>query len=85
MTDNRYGNTPLGKSVEEVQDEAGNRINSPVEGEAVRANDEKLIPAVVNSNASGTPVGVLHPEALVEAGGSGDDGSARTNRDSSQE
>ena len=36
MTENRYGDAPLGKSVEEVQDETGNRVNSPVEGEVVR-------------------------------------------------
>lgn len=85
MTNNRYGDSPLGKSVEEVQDESGNVVNSPVEDEAVRASQEKVVPVVANSNASGTPVAVVRPEGLVEAGAGTDDGTARTNSQSTPE
>ena len=85
MTENRYGDAPLGKSVEEVQDETGNRVNSPMEGEVVRDGAQKVVPAVVNSNTSGTPVAVVNPDALEEGSSGADDGTARPNRDSSQE
>lgn len=81
MTDNRYGSKPLGKSVEEVQEESGNRVNSPVEGEVVRAEQDKLIPAIVNGNATGTHA-VINPDALIEPGSDAEDGTAQARRDS---
>ena len=88
MTDqpNRYGNEPLGKSVEEVEQDSGNAANSPAEGETVRHDQDStlVVPAVVNSNTSGVPA-VLNPTALVEDGGGADDGRGRENRDSSEQ
>ncbi|PNY81837.1 hypothetical protein [Deinococcus koreensis] len=87
MTDNsnRYGSEPLGRSVEEIEQETGNVTNSPVEGEAVRhAEDTTLVvPAVVNSNTSGIPA-LVNPDALTDGGGRADDGTTRENRDSSE-
>lgn len=87
MTDNsnRYGSEPLGKSVEEVEQETGNVTNSPVEGEALRrAEDTTLVvPAVVNSNTSGIPA-LVNPDALTDRGSRADDGTTRENRDSSE-
>ncbi len=80
MTDNKYGNTPLGKSVEQIEDESANRVNSPVEGEVRRQGDSAVISAVVNGNASGVPA-VVNPDGLVERGGGSDDGTARPTRD----
>ncbi len=99
MTDNsnRYGNQPLGKSVEEVEQDAGNRVNSPVEGEERRDNDETFVPAIANGNASGVPgiVGgtaggvpaILHTNLLAGVDGkdSTNDGRTRENRDISEE
>ncbi|WP_412026640.1 hypothetical protein [Deinococcus yunweiensis] len=88
MTDNsnRYGSEPLGKSVEEIEQESGNRVNSPLEGEAVRDREDQtlVVPAVVNGNTSGVP-GVLNPGGLVERGSGADDGTTRERRDSSEE
>lgn len=88
MTDqpNRYGNEPLGKSVEEVEQESGNVANSPVGGESVRHDQDStlVVPAVVNSNTSGIPA-VLNADALVEDGSGAADGRRRENRDSSEE
>ncbi|CAM3836153.1 hypothetical protein [Deinococcus frigens] len=74
MTDNRYGDKPLGKSVEEVEAEESNRVNSPLPGEARREMQDEadFIPAVVSGGGggtSGTPA-IINPGALVE-GGSG--------------
>ena len=65
MTDSsgRYGDKPLGKSVEEVEAQEGNRVNSPVPGEAVRQDEPVIVPAVSNSNLSTNP-GVLSPDSL---------------------
>lgn len=87
MTDNsnRYGNEPLGRSVEEVEQESGNLANSPVEGEQVRRDQDTalVVPAVVNGNATGIPAAVT-PGALVDRGGEASDGTTRENRDSSE-
>lgn len=68
MTDNRYGKAPLGKSVEEVASETGNRAQPASEGEAVRATQDriqdKVIPAIANSNATAAPA-VINPDALA--------------------
>ncbi|ANE43778.1 hypothetical protein [Deinococcus puniceus] len=99
MTDNsnRYGNEPLGKSVEEIEQDAGNRVNSAVEGEERRDNDETFVPAIANGNASSVPgiVGgtaggvpaILHTNLLagVDGNDSTHDGRTRENRDSSEE
>ena len=100
MTDNsnRYGNEPLGKSVEEIEQDAGNRVKSPVEGEARRDNDETFVPAIANGNASGVPgivggtaggiAAVLHTNLVTDVDGnhtSANDGTTRENRDSSEE
>lgn len=98
MTDNsnRYGNEPLGKSVEEVEQAAGNVVNSPVEGEQRRDHDETFVPAIANSNATGVPAivggtaggiaAVLHTNLVADADdNSATDGTTRENRDSSEE
>lgn len=89
MTDqpNRYGQEPLGKSVEEVEQESGNAVNSPAGGEEVRHEQDRalVVPAVVNSNTSGIPA-LLNPDALTDGDGSGaDDGRRREPRDRSEE
>lgn len=81
MTDNRYGDAPLGKSVEEVEQDSSNRVNSSVEGERVQG-EEGALPAIVNGNASSVPA-IVNPRGLLEDGGGADDGTARTGRDSS--
>jgi hypothetical protein len=99
MTDNsnRYGNEPLGKSVEEIEQDSGNLVNSPVEGEQRRDSDATFVPAIANGNASGIPgtgIGtasgvpaILHTNLLrdVEATNTANDGTTRENRDSSEE
>ncbi len=68
MTDSpdRYGSKPLGKSVEAIEGEEGNRVNSPVPGEQVRHEEETVavIPAVSKSNTSTNP-GVVSPDTLL--------------------
>ncbi|CAM4452369.1 hypothetical protein [Deinococcus marmoris] len=76
MTDNRYGDTPLGKSVKEVESEAGNRVNSPLPGEARRdlEADAAFIPAVVGGgNLAVAALVVNDPDVLVEGGSGPDD------------
>jgi hypothetical protein len=71
MTDNRYGDTPLGKSVEEVEGEAGNRVNSSLPGEARRdlEADAAFVPAVVGGgHSTGAALVVSDPAVLVEGG-----------------
>lgn len=88
MTDNKYGDQPLGKSVEEVEAEAG---NPKAPGEVVRAEeDAAVIPAIVNANTSGTPGAVVNVDALMDQGGGPDNRvannqPARENSDSSEE
>jgi hypothetical protein len=72
MTDSsdRYGSQPLGKSVEEVESEAGNRVNPAVPGEQIRHDEEvvAMIPAVSNSNINTNP-GVIEPRTFRTDGG----------------
>ncbi|WP_216318568.1 hypothetical protein [Deinococcus aestuarii] len=87
--DNRYGDAPLGRSVEEVEGDAGNRMNSPVPGEQVRDDDMLAgVPAApVLSGPAGSAVipGVLDVDRVTDANtGGADDGTARENRDSSE-
>ncbi len=81
MTDssNRYGNEPLGKSVEEVENDSGNRVNSPVEGERVRHDQDgaAVLPTVVNGTTSGVVPAVLDSDELVDDGGAHDDARRR--------
>ncbi|GHF49866.1 hypothetical protein HNQ07_002852 [Deinococcus metalli] len=88
MTDNsnRYGSEPLGKSVEEVEQESGNLVNSPVGGETVRRDEDVavVVPAVVNGNTTGVPA-LINPEGLTDRSGTPADGTTRENRDSSEE
>ena len=66
----RYGSEPLGKSVEEVESEAGNRVNPSVPGEQVRHDEGEvaMIPAVSNSNINTNP-GVIEPRILLTDSG----------------
>ncbi|WP_027460952.1 hypothetical protein [Deinococcus murrayi] len=84
MTDNRYGDAPLGRSVEEIEQESGNLINSSRPGEVVREDDAAAFPAIVNSNQSASPA-IVNPEKLLERGGDADDRTARTHRDGDEE
>ncbi len=52
----------IGKSVEEIESESGNRVNSPLEGEAHRdAADTVLVPAVNSPGTGLTGAGVAGP------------------------
>ena len=78
---NRYGDEPLGKSVEQVEQESGNLVNSPVEGEEMRARETAealVVPAVPNANQTGTPAVAVNPGALIEGGQGADDGRAQS-------
>ncbi|GGM13081.1 hypothetical protein [Deinococcus aerophilus] len=81
MTDssNRYGNDPLGKSVEEVENDSGNRVNSSVEGERVRHDHDgaAVLPTVVNGTTSGVVPAILNSDELVDDGGAHDDARRR--------
>lgn len=79
MTDssNRYGDQPLGKSVEEIEREGGNLENSPVQGEDLRRDDGLVVPAVVGGITSGAPAAVVGAGLLTDRGGA-DDGTARS-------
>lgn len=76
MTGNRYGDAPLGKSVEEVEQESGNRENPAVTGEQARANDDTVVPAVMVGNSVGVPA-IVDPDSTLarntDAGGAGAD------------
>lgn len=54
-SDHRYGDAPLGRSVEEIEREGGNLVNSPVPGE--NRNDDGIVPVVVPPAVAGTGVG----------------------------
>lgn len=90
MTDNenRYGDAPLGRSVEEVEGDAGNQVNSPMPGEQVR--DDQMLGGVpvppVLSGPAGTAMipGVTDANRTMDTSGGADDGTARENRDSSE-
>ena len=86
MTDNsnRYGNEPLGKSVEEVEQESGNLINSPVEGEVQRAGEDTFVPVIANANATGVPGAIFGGSAMVDRTGTADDGSTTRSRDADE-
>ena len=50
----------IGKSVEEIESESGNRVNSPLEGEAHRDDADTVMVPAVNSPGTGvTGAGVL--------------------------
>ncbi|WP_102127820.1 hypothetical protein [Deinococcus planocerae] len=63
MTDseNRYGDTPLGRSVEEVEQEGGNLKNPPATSGELWDNDQIALPAVANANTTAVPA-VLDPD-----------------------
>ena len=89
MTDHRYGDAPLGKSVEEIDNESGNRVNSPVEGEVRREQQDQdgLVPIAIPGNAGGgaMPAVGVPQGGLVERGAGADDGRSTTSRDSTEE
>ncbi|BDP41231.1 hypothetical protein DAETH_12000 [Deinococcus aetherius] len=76
MTDseNRYGDTPLGRSVEEVEREGGNLENPPAADGELWQGDEIALPAVANANTSAVPA-VLDPDVTPDGTdpGGGDD------------
>ena len=88
MTDNsnRYGSEPLGKSDEEVEQESGTRVDSPVGGEAARRDDSVILPAVVNGTTAGVAA-LINPHGLIERDGDGtrDGSTTRQNSESSEE
>ncbi|WP_425147930.1 hypothetical protein [Deinococcus sp.] len=55
----------VGKSVEELEDESGNRVNSPIPGENRHDEGEVMIPAIPLGTASS---GVVSPAPLVVGG-----------------
>lgn len=85
---NRYGDEPLGKSVEEIERESGNLVNSPVEGETMRQRETAealVVPAIPNANQTGTPAVAVHPGALMDTGSGADDGRAQSVSDGETE
>ncbi|GMA13750.1 hypothetical protein E5F05_15325 [Deinococcus metallilatus] len=90
-SDHRYGDAPLGKSVEEIEQDSGNLVNSPVEGEEVRDGggpDGLLVPPIL-SGPSGTgmiPAIIDGGRVIREAedGSGADDGTDHPGRDSSE-
>lgn len=54
-SDHRYGDAPLGKSVEEIEREGGNLVNSPVPGE--NRHEDGALPVVIPPAVAGTGVG----------------------------
>ncbi|GBF06439.1 hypothetical protein DAERI_090025 [Deinococcus aerius] len=87
--DNRYGDAPLGRSVEEVEQDNTNRVNSPVPGEQVRDDDALAgvpVPPVLSGPAgTGMIPAVTDGGRVTDRGGDADDGTARENRDSTEE
>jgi len=99
-TDHRYGDAPLGRSVEEIEREGGNLVNSPVQGEDRRDDGLPLaVPLGVAGTGVGAPVAgnfngsqVLPTAGLIgtdsglrtQEGSDADDGRAHENRDSSE-
>ncbi len=87
-SDNRYGDAPLGRSVEEVEQDNTNRVNPPVPGEQVR--DDGMLAGVpvppVLSGPAGTAMipAVRDGERVTDRSGDADDGAARENRDGSE-
>lgn len=84
--DNRYGDAPLGRSVEQIEGDVGNRVNPAVPGEQVR--DEEMLEGVpippVLSGPSGTAMIPATPDGgrVTEGdGGTAADGTGRTTRD----
>lgn len=67
-SDNRYGDTPLGKSVEEVEQEGGNLEPSPAADGELWNNDQVALPAI--ANASAIPA-VINPSLNSENEGTG--------------
>ena len=55
----------IGKSVEEIESQSGNRVNSPIEGEAHKdAADTVLVPAVNSPGTGLTGTGVAGPGVM---------------------
>ncbi|MEF2278077.1 hypothetical protein V3W47_07170 [Deinococcus sp. YIM 134068] len=69
-SDNRYGDTPLGKSVEEVEQEGGNLESPPAADGELWNNDQVALPAIANANASAVPA-VINPSLNPENEGTG--------------
>lgn len=78
--DNRYGNQPLGKSVEEVEQEIGATQTPPDQA----APDAVVIPApvVVGGTVGSGVAAVVNPAALVDD--SGQAVTPETHRDTSE-
>lgn len=70
-SDNRYGDTPLGRSVEEVEREGGNLENPPAQDAELWNNDEIALPAISNANTSAVPA-VLDPDLTPDGTVPGD-------------
>lgn len=86
--------SPLGKSVEEVEQDSSNRVNSPVSSEERRDEDGiGIVPAVApiggvagTGVTSGVPAAIINPGGMVDADQAGaDDGRNNVDRDSSEE
>lgn len=86
--------SPLGKSVEEVEQDSSNRVNSPVSSEDRRDDDGVgILPAVApvggvagTGITSGVPAAIINPGGMVDADQAGaNDGHNNKDRDSSEE
>ena len=68
MTDNRYGETPLGRSVEDIEQDNENRVNPSEQGETARRRDEGLpgafIPIPAGPSGSAAPAVIADPDRM---------------------
>lgn len=99
MTNSDGQDVIVGKSVEEIEADSSNRVNSPVEGENRRDDADTMIPAVPLGVASsgitgagtagGGLVGVIavagSADGLTDHSSGADDGREQNQRDSSEE
>lgn len=79
---------PWARAWNRCSGESGNLVNSPVEGEARREQENAemlVVPAVPNANQTGTPAVAVNPGALVEPGSGADDGRAQSVSDGETE
>ncbi|ADV66957.1 hypothetical protein [Deinococcus maricopensis] len=89
MSDNRYGDAPLGRSVEDVEQDNENLVNSSLQGEDVRSRDDGLPAAVIpipsGPSGSAVPAVIANPDRLDGRGDAGpNDGRGGKQTDTSE-
>ena len=88
MTDNKYGDAPLGRSIEDIEDESGNRENSSVQREDVGSHGgmtAAIIPIPAGPSGGAVPAVIANPERVDGRSESGAaDGQGGKQRDTSE-